>query len=784
MGFPWLKGSHRQRVELANQIYFGTADFCELLTTLRIPWTIENPTNSWFWELPCMTRLLSLGHMCDLHACAYGGSRPKLTSFLGTVPGLESLSKFCPGDHEHRPWGVDEKGQFRTAEEAEYPKELAAALAPLFVDACGCFSAKHRERPHKQARGRGTPQLISEYGKVLTVYMPDAPAVDAKRCLVTECGPVPAGARLLRTEADTGRFKCVFGIYRTKEQFLERAKELWRPYDTMILLPDEIVRALFEVLTKEPLDTCKWRLQCIQQWQRWATECESAEKDLKLRVHKDVRSIVAHLRISLMKKVGAQIGWTDATLWDQLADGFRLVGDVPFSGVFKEDFKPASLNEDELFARTRLLKPLIMERLMCDGRSEFTAALSDLTREEAESKGWLEGPLEIPDIEERSGGKWILVKRFHVVQRGKIRPIDDFSQCAVNDAFGCCERVELRTLDELLWACIILVRHCKHMSAFEYPLSDGAILSGPVSSGWGKTDWSLRVGAIDLKSAYKQLPLHPADTWKAVIGVPAQKMGKVDLYRALTFKFAKFLWKAGTFMRIIWGNYFDDFPMICPTCLNSSNVAAATAMLRLFGVVQAEDKLQPGEHTAEILGTVVDVSNSQNGVVSVKNKESRTLEICESLQQILERGFLETSELPPILGRIQFADMQLAGRHGKLALCDLREAAGSCDRIKVVEEVEQAVRTVMNRLQMGRPRDLKIRDKARPVLVFVDGALSDGPGGQGCGSIGAVLFQPARIPLAFGANVPTSALAAMRADGASHVIGSGLWEMTTSVILL
>ena len=98
------------------------------------------------------------------------------------------------------------------------------------------------------------------------------------------------------------------------------------PYDTMILLPDEIVRALFEVLTKEPLDTCKWRLQCIQQWQRWATECEAAEKDLKLRMHKDLRSIVAHLRISLMKKVGAQIGWTDATLWDQLADGALLGG--------------------------------------------------------------------------------------------------------------------------------------------------------------------------------------------------------------------------------------------------------------------------------------------------------------------------------------------------------------------------------------------------------------------------------------------------------------------------
>ena len=167
-----------------------------------------------------------------------------------------------------------------------------------------------------------------------------------------------------------------------EEQFLERAKELWHPYDTMILLPDEIVRALFEVLTKEPLDTCKWRLQCIQQWQRWATECESAEKDLKLRMHKDVRSIVAHLRISLMKKVGAQIGWTDATLCDQLADGFRLVGDAAFLGVFKEDFKPASLNEDELFARTRLLKPLIMERLMCDGRSEFTAALSDLCKKD------------------------------------------------------------------------------------------------------------------------------------------------------------------------------------------------------------------------------------------------------------------------------------------------------------------------------------------------------------------------------------------------------------------
>ena len=46
------------------------------------------------------------------------------------------------------------------------------------------------------------------------------------------------------------------------------------------------------------------------------------------------------------------------------------------------------------------------------------------------------------------------------------------------------------------------------MSAFEYPLSDGAILSGPVSSGWGKTDWSLRVGApvLILGRAGQQVP--------------------------------------------------------------------------------------------------------------------------------------------------------------------------------------------------------------------------------------------------------------------------------------
>ena len=69
--------------------------------------------------------------------------------------------------------------------------------------------------PQAQPKGRKLPQLLSEFLDVVTCLLPEVPAVDSKRNLIHAVGAVPAGARLLRTEADkgnTGKFLCFWNF--------------------------------------------------------------------------------------------------------------------------------------------------------------------------------------------------------------------------------------------------------------------------------------------------------------------------------------------------------------------------------------------------------------------------------------------------------------------------------------------------------------------------------------------------------------------------------------------
>lgn len=64
-------------------------------------------------------------------------------------------------------------------------------------------------------------------------------------------------------------------------------------------------------------------------------------------------------------------------------------------------------------------------------------------------------------------------------------------------------------------------------------------------------------------------------------------------------------------------------------------------------------------------------------------------------------------ELPSHLGRLQFADMQVAGRSGRLAMHDLRQL-GSADNSYVAlgESQVSALKLLRNRVTSGEPRKL------------------------------------------------------------------------------
>ena len=87
------------------------AEFCAKVASFCIEhnkfFSIENPTGSLLWKLPCYIELLSRPGVAsvDFHACMWGSRRNKRTSFVTNMPQLEVLRKECPNDgsHEHAP---------------------------------------------------------------------------------------------------------------------------------------------------------------------------------------------------------------------------------------------------------------------------------------------------------------------------------------------------------------------------------------------------------------------------------------------------------------------------------------------------------------------------------------------------------------------------------------------------------------------------------------------------------------------------------------------------------
>jgi hypothetical protein len=52
---------------------------------------IENPRNSFLWDVPAIKELMELAGVfsCDIHNCMYGGLKRKWTRFVTNVEGLE-----------------------------------------------------------------------------------------------------------------------------------------------------------------------------------------------------------------------------------------------------------------------------------------------------------------------------------------------------------------------------------------------------------------------------------------------------------------------------------------------------------------------------------------------------------------------------------------------------------------------------------------------------------------------------------------------------------------------
>ena len=379
------------------------------------------------------------------------------------------------------------------------------------------------------------------------------------------------------------------------------------------------------------------------------------------------------------------------------------------------------------------------------------------------------------------------------MQKEKLRPIDNFKESMLNLTFGCFEKIELRAMEHVLWMLVTLVRYMRLFGEIAFVLSDGEVLRGHVHPSWNKVAFGVEATCVDMKAAYKQLPLNPCEYSRTVVSLWDVQHNKPSCFLMRTLPFgaaasvhhflrvSSFLHSVGLYAGLCWGAYFDDFPLVCNIANKQSTLSTALGIFQLLGFAYSSEKLEPFSKVAAMLGVELDLEGANDGLVRVQNKASRVEEVSSCINEILEHGSIDASKLPSYLGKLQFAEAQLWGRAGRLALADLREATlHKSGSFPVTPEAREALLVLLDRFTAGKPREIRASIPCRPHLLFTDGALEYDGDGRPEATIGGVLIHRDRTIFCFGCIVPESLMQAWQAGGRTHVIG--LVELYAAVV--
>ena len=797
LGLKCLSYKDQMRVDGANALYAVLGKFIEELHKRGIPWSVENPTNSLMWNLHYFLFAIVHGEWVDCHACAFGSTRKKLTTFLvSDATTFQPLQRFCPGDHEHEPWGYDhDTSTFNTAKEAEYPDGMCdtyASIVQHIMDSHGVKPEDFMKKstataPQVQRRGRRVPQLIPEFLWTKSILVRCIPKLDHKQCLRQDHGEIPAGCKLLRTEANKGNegdlTLCVFGFYRSMQQFVDVSKQLWHPYDELKNLPDPLVKTLFWYLSSAPSDITKQRIACMTRWRHLGANLRDLEEQLHGQMPPSVACVLKGKNILLMRHVAEEMRWPDMALFDEMTQGFELTGNFNACGVFKPHINMPSLSVDQLRQNTKYLRPAILGRIRLTESDELQDELQQVTEMEKE-KGWLDGPYSAEEVTNMFGQNWLPVRRFAVRQKNKTRPIDDFRENTLNQTFGSVEKPELRTMDHVLWSMVTLAQYLTFHEHMAFKLSDGTSLEGEVHPEWKRLKPVFKTTCVDLQSAYKQLAVHPGEQHRTVVTLWDRRRKEPVCYvsRVLPFgasasvhhflRVSSFLQASGLHMGLCWAAYFDDFALLTHECHETSSMNAALDLLDVFGFQYSKDKLNNFSQCTELLGVELNLKSVASGSVMVQNKKSRVEETVSFLDKMLLEKAVTLDEMPSKLGKLQYAETQLWGRAGRLALADMRSAAtGGKRTVTLDDRACKAIELLKQKLTSGKPRTLQVSAKRKPVVLFTDGSL-EYENGMHVANIGGVCILPDGETEIFGAAVPPELIHVWTEGGEKeHVIG-------------
>ena len=546
------------------------------------------------------------------------------------------------------------------------------------------------------------------------------------------------------------------------------------------MLDQSNMRAMLAIREWPQSQVLSFRARNLKWYTNLALELKSDELALRRQMDPQVQAVLNGKRLLLFKQMCEDAMVGDPSLFQELTEGFRLTGQMKDSGQFPRRLKPASLTVQQLKDSSVWAKRMIhasCRKVATD--PEIASAVFEETQQQLQD-GWVVGPFTEAEMDQKFDGCWIPSKRFGVKQGGKVRAVDDFSEFLVNASVTSSEKLALYGIDEV----VNTARFFMGMDSISVDERGEPFLNPSAYEG-GCSFRSLLGRALDLKAAYKQLARSPADAWASVLAVWNPVKTCVEFYESVALPFGSVsavmcFNRVARALRVIMArlfllvntNFFDDFCQLEVEGLTDSSWETAEMVMRLLGwkISKAEEKRLPFSTSFQMLGAVVDLAKSRDGLILVSNKGSRLEDISQLVHTILGKEKVPLSLIETLRGRLLYAAGHTFGKCTQLAIQLISRAARSGHLVVLDDQTKRIIKAALRMLQEAGPCSARAWSGIRPILVFTDGACEQDGNKVTHGAV-LVDLQLKRF-LCFGDDVPESWVQKWRMSGRTQLISA------------
>lgn len=493
------------------------------------------------------------------------------------------------------------------------------------------------------------------------------------------------------------------------------------------------------------------RLKCIN---RCSVDLEPLTEECRRWMPRHILDMKEpRIHIALLACCVQACGLPDAQLHIDCALGFRVCGEIGYSGMFKHDPDAEATADYETMQQdaewcNSAWNSKLHERLIRDGsnpaKAEEVAAVWSASIKEANT-GWIKGPFSWGVVKARFQDGLRIIRRFCVPQKGALRPCDD---CKGNRLNACLK------MHERLVCCTPEL---------------AADIAAEFSDTFGDFDWKPQFCTDDVEKAYRRLgtatpfltvvavtdprPKAEGGLGVAYFVLPGHNFGLKSAPVAFNRAAACMSLCSNRLLGICCGHYYDDFLTLEPRYAASWGKHFLREFMKTVGLPLSDDVLKNVAYGAVnlFLGVQTDFSQfHMEGQITMRVTAERVASIILTMEEMITDSTLLTSGgLSSLCGRLRFALCWTFGRFGSAGMQPL-EAYGNDNKMSSFEAVTAALQffvTVLGLYKQGRGlvRLVRLGRPSKPPVIVWSDAMWEKSSSRPAG-LGFVIFVPPDVP--------------------------------------